>query len=135
MSISRNLSSFCVSPNPWTPRTSIRWIRCTDYGLQTLVAVHLWQQKDPKMIQDRDFRSKLGGALSVAAAGAFSVTAVVASAGVSAGFEAVAASSLLLVTVASPWLFVRWQRHKDTIHGPWDEAVPKIVDHSAADQS
>jgi len=75
-------------------------------------------------------RSKLGGALSVAAAGAFSVTAVVSSAGVSAGFAAFAASSLLLVTVASPWLFVRWQRHKDTIHGPWDEAVPKIVDHS-----
>ena len=34
--------------------------------------------------------------------------------------------SLLFVMVVSPTLFVRWQNHKHTIHGPWDEAVPNI---------
>lgn len=33
---------------------------------------------------------------------------------------------LFFVTLVAPGLFVRWQNHKDTIHGPWDEAVPKI---------
>ena len=33
---------------------------------------------------------------------------------------------LVFVTLVAPGLFVRWQNHKDTIHGPWDEAVPKI---------
>ena len=74
------------------------------------------------------FRAKLDGAPSVSAATVFSAVVTAACAHVSAGFAATAASSLFFVTVASPWLFVRWQRHKDTIHGPWDEAVPKIVD-------
>ena len=30
------------------------------------------------------------------------------------------------VMLVAPWLFVRWQAHKDTINGPWDEAVPNI---------
>ena len=74
------------------------------------------------------FRAKLDGALSVAAAAACSTAVVAACVHVSVGFAASAAASLFFVTVASPWLFVRWQRHKDTIHGPWDEAIPKIVD-------
>lgn len=36
------------------------------------------------------------------------------------------AAALAFVSLVAPALFVRWQRHKDTIHGPWDEAVPKI---------
>ena len=74
------------------------------------------------------FRAKLDGALSVGAAVAFSAAVIAACAHVSVGFATSAVSSLFFVTVASPWLFVRWQRHKDTIHGPWDEAVPKIAD-------
>lgn len=73
-------------------------------------------------------RAKLDGALSVGAAAACSVAVLATCANVSVGFAASAASSLFFVTVASPWLFVRWQRHKDTIHGPWDEAIPKIAD-------
>jgi len=33
---------------------------------------------------------------------------------------------LMFVTLVAPALFVRWQNYKDTIHGPWDEAVPKM---------
>jgi len=40
-----------------------------------------------------------------------------------------AAAAVLAQTVvvaAAPALFVRWQRYKDTISGPWDEAVPNM---------
>ncbi|XP_019536731.2 phosphatidylinositol N-acetylglucosaminyltransferase subunit C [Aedes albopictus] len=30
---------------------------------------------------------------------------------------------LLFVNLFCPWLFVRLQRHKNNIHGPWDEAI------------
>ena len=38
-------------------------------------------------------------------------------------------ASQALVAVVAPALFVRWQRHKDIIHGPWDEAVPNICNN------
>ena len=37
-----------------------------------------------------------------------------------------ASLTLTFVMIVSPTLFVRWQNHKHTIHGPWDEAVPNI---------
>ena len=36
--------------------------------------------------------------------------------------------ALSLVLGISPLLFVRWQSFKQTIHGPWDEAVPNVTD-------
>jgi len=38
----------------------------------------------------------------------------------------IAGATVLALTVLCPTLFVHWQTYKDTIHGPWDEAVPKI---------
>lgn len=37
-----------------------------------------------------------------------------------------ASLTLIFVMAVSPTLFVRWQNHKHTIHGPWDEAIPNI---------
>lgn len=48
------------------------------------------------------------------------------SAFVSLGLALAVAAVLLSVVVLAPALFVRWQDHKDTINGPWDEAVPNI---------
>ena len=33
---------------------------------------------------------------------------------------------LLVIILLCPLLFVHWQSHKETIHGPWDEAIPSI---------
>ena len=38
--------------------------------------------------------------------------------------------TLTFVTGVAPWLFLRWQRCKNTIHGPWDEAVPYVRQRS-----
>ena len=38
-----------------------------------------------------------------------------------------AAIAFTFVMAVSPKLFVHWQNHKETIHGPWDEAVPNIT--------
>ena len=35
-----------------------------------------------------------------------------------------ASATLLTIVVICPVLFLHWQSYKDTIHGPWDEAVP-----------
>ena len=37
-----------------------------------------------------------------------------------------AATSLITIVLFCPALFIHWQNYKDTIHGPWDEAVPKF---------
>jgi hypothetical protein len=37
-----------------------------------------------------------------------------------------AAVALLVIGLLCPALFIHWQNYKDTIHGPWDEAVPKF---------
>jgi len=37
-----------------------------------------------------------------------------------------AAIILFTITVLCPALFLHWQTYKDTIHGPWDEAIPKF---------
>lgn len=39
---------------------------------------------------------------------------------------AITVAASLAITLAFPALFVHWQSYKDTIHGPWDEAVPKL---------
>ncbi|KAJ8925082.1 hypothetical protein NQ315_001254 [Exocentrus adspersus] len=38
-------------------------------------------------------------------------------------------STVVLVTVICPVLFVRYQKYKDNIYGPWDEAVVDDVDN------
>ena len=38
-----------------------------------------------------------------------------------------AAIAIGIVTGVCPALFLHWQTYKHTIHGPWDEAVPNIV--------
>ena len=37
-----------------------------------------------------------------------------------------AAVTLIVIVLLCPSLFIHWQNYKDTIHGPWDEAVPKF---------
>lgn len=37
-----------------------------------------------------------------------------------------AALAIFTVAILCPLLFLHWQSYKDTIHGPWDEAVPKF---------
>lgn len=34
--------------------------------------------------------------------------------------------ALVFVNMIAPMLFVNWQSYKETIHGPWDEAVPSM---------
>lgn len=36
---------------------------------------------------------------------------------------------LLFINCLCPYLFVRWQRHKENIYGPWDEAIVQDVDN------
>lgn len=38
----------------------------------------------------------------------------------------ISAATLFATVVLCPMLFVHWQTYKDTIHGPWDEAVPRF---------
>jgi len=33
---------------------------------------------------------------------------------------------LFVVILLCPMVFVHWQSYKETIHGPWDEAIPTI---------
>jgi phosphatidylinositol glycan class C protein len=72
------------------------------------------------------FRTGLQGNHAVLVAVFVSAVVISLALVVSAGFAFASGFSLLFVTVVSPWLFVHWQSYKDTIHGPWDEAVPKI---------
>lgn len=44
----------------------------------------------------------------------------------SCAFGLYAAVALIVIVLLCPALFIHWQNHKDTIHGPWDEAVPKF---------
>ena len=37
-----------------------------------------------------------------------------------------AAVALIIIVLLCPALFIHWQNYKETIHGPWDEAVPKF---------
>ena len=73
------------------------------------------------------FRLRLDGNFSVAIAVMSTVGLVVLT---SIAHSLTAAFCLLLtllfVMVVSPALYVHWQIKKNTIHGPWDEAVPNI---------
>ena len=73
------------------------------------------------------FRLRLDGNFSVAIAVMSTVGLVVLT---SIAHSLTAAICLLLtllfVMVVSPALYVHWQIKKNTIHGPWDEAVPNI---------
>ncbi len=73
------------------------------------------------------FRLKLDGNLLIGVSAITNFVVVV----LTAKYYAVSASlcaaiSYILVTIICPSLFVHWQNYKDTIHGPWDEAVPNI---------
>lgn len=41
------------------------------------------------------------------------------------------ASGVVLINVVCPFLFVQYQKYKDNIYGPWDEAVVKDIDKMA----
>ncbi len=74
------------------------------------------------------FRARIKGNWSVimatACGSAFVVSALVY---LSELFYATMSAVLIVfISLLAPYLFVRWQRHKDTIHGPWDEAVPNL---------
>ncbi|TRY72992.1 hypothetical protein TCAL_05547 [Tigriopus californicus] len=43
---------------------------------------------------------------------------------ISCGFGLGVACAMVFVNIIAPMLFVKWQSYKETIHGPWDEAVP-----------
>lgn len=45
---------------------------------------------------------------------------------VAPGFAVLAAFAHVFIVLVTPSLFVKWQDYKDTINGPWDEAVPQI---------
>ncbi len=61
-----------------------------------------------------------------ATAAVAAATLAAAAKAVSHFFAAAAAAAHILVVLVAPSLFVRWQEHKDTINGPWDEAVPAL---------
>ena len=44
----------------------------------------------------------------------------------SCGIGLSAAVTLIAIVLLCPALFIHWQNYKETIHGPWDEAVPKF---------
>ena len=74
------------------------------------------------------FRLKLTGRLLLGVTAITSLAVVV----LTAKYYAVSASlctafAFILVTIICPSLFIHWQSHKYTIHGPWDEAVPNIM--------
>lgn len=73
------------------------------------------------------FRLKLNGnlLLIIAIIGMIcSVLCILATYSSAASF--LATLSFFIVMGIAPWLFVRWQNFKHTIHGPWDEAVPNF---------
>lgn len=73
------------------------------------------------------FRRRLQGTLLVLVTTVTSVFLVAMTAHLVAFSVALlAATAFVIVTWMCPLLFVHWQTYKDTIHGPWDEAVPNI---------
>jgi hypothetical protein len=71
-------------------------------------------------------RTKLDREVVIPATAIASVVTFSLASRVSTGFSMGVLVLLLFVTILAPLLFVRWQHHKDTIHGPWDEAIPNI---------
>ena len=55
-----------------------------------------------------------------------SASSVALTASLSATVSIIALVGLVVVIILCPLLFVHWQSYKETIHGPWDEAVPSI---------
>ena len=55
-----------------------------------------------------------------------SASSVALTASLSATVSIIALVALVVVILLCPLLFVHWQSYKETIHGPWDEAVPSI---------
>lgn len=46
-----------------------------------------------------------------------------------------AAFAIFTITVLCPMLFLHWQSYKQTLHGPWDEAIPKFQDDDPKTQT
>jgi phosphatidylinositol glycan class C protein len=71
-------------------------------------------------------RRYLAGYLLVAVTVGAAAAAVTATAALSVTVAIIACVVLGVVILVCPLLFVHWQTHKETIHGPWDEAIPSM---------
>ena len=38
------------------------------------------------------------------------------------------AAAIIFLTFLCPILFLKWQKHKDNIYGPWDEAIVNEIE-------
>ena len=73
------------------------------------------------------WRMKIPGAMSIPTAFSASLAAgALGTMSVSVWHGLAVWATLAAVMLVAPGLFVRWQNYKDTIHGPWDEAVPNL---------
>ena len=71
-------------------------------------------------------RRHLSGYPLVCVALIASAAAVIITASLSFTVSIITFVGLVVIILLCPLLFVHWQSYKETIHGPWDEAIPSI---------